>query len=104
MAVVIGNIPMIYPLFMGIAKKVSSAISSSKGGTPGKHSGLSSGDALKLEKPPKPMRKRKDGFITGFTTFANDSQERIMDRPQGTESRETVGMVTHYLDNSSDKN
>ena len=80
-AVIIGNVPMIYPLFLRIIKKAGSTVSASRLGS-SKRSGVSSGAAMELSehKPSKPLRKKVNPLsIPGLTTLGRgDSEERIM--------------------------
>ncbi|KAI5801656.1 hypothetical protein DFH27DRAFT_482147 [Peziza echinospora] len=83
-AVIIGNIPMIYPIFMRTVKKINTSVFSSNGltSTLGKRSGNGTND-VELggrERPSKPIRRKANPMsIPGLTTLGpSDSEERII--------------------------
>lgn len=106
-AAVIGNIPMIYPLFARtVAKVQSSVLSSALGGSSNKHSmggshNMAGGDSMK---PSKPARRKMNLMSIGLTTLGGgDSAERIVDnvppvtRGQGSPTLNGISVTKEFV-------
>ncbi|RPB21961.1 hypothetical protein L211DRAFT_789466 [Terfezia boudieri ATCC MYA-4762] len=104
-AVIIGNVPMIYPLFLRVIKKAGNTINASRLGS-SKRSGVSSGAAMELnerDKPSKPLRKKVNPLsIPGLTTLGRgDSEERIIGSRMGKENNIVgISVVTEVTSTS----
>jgi len=94
MAAIIGNIPMIYPLFARtVAKLHSSVLSSALGGSTNSNSTAGSSD---LPKPSKPARRKANLMSIGLTSLGGgDSAERIVGNVPSAADRQSAVAVPH---------
>ncbi|KAF8461226.1 hypothetical protein BDZ91DRAFT_798208 [Kalaharituber pfeilii] len=106
-SVIIGNIPMIYPMFLRTVKKVSNSVfSSGLGSSLGKRSAnntngdLELGDRDRYERPSKPLRRKPNPMsIPGLTTIGKgDSEEQIITTSQETIDVNIIAKAGHSRD------